>query len=600
MSEQWKDLLEKSREAAKSAMDRKEDTAELVNSLCPKFEEVQNVIRNYLAALSKLSTQEGCTGEESEVTESMKPLTLDTRRAIRFTMYLLSVESTRIDVQNTACGTFELHKPISNLISDRNCDSKCRLMAAQVLCNLGTCNATTARKILNDIKTSPSESEVTNIMLEKLSIDSVQNNVVISRNHPTCSWAQMIQSSSGSGNRKKLEATIAALYNALVSVDSDQDDYAIKFATHLSKDSILMCNMIRYILPSEVINQSKEGETAMDASDLSDEATEWISRILEKLCSKGMLPNMYRSLGSNEKVTIEENVDEISSIVITPEQLVLLHCIGSSAAAYAQTLHTSNHSEIHPLGGACDFETMKSTFEFLGNEYCYLRQKLKDIEGDSEEHYGGENACIDNAATTIIDMLSNSMSVDEKIDGNSFLGIRLHVGQTTNLIPSLLLDLGILVDRLGIENRGINARELKIEESDQNLVTSIVRSIGNVCYRCSENQDLVRKTTIPVPQSSHANVKEYTQLPMEACVTADNARNGLHVLLSCTSFAYGCFTLREWAIVAIRNVLEGNEDNQKQVEELEAQKALETPELQNLGVKVNLDKRGKVQVTQNP
>lgn len=73
-------------------------------------------------------------------------------------------------------------------------------------------------------------------------------------------------------------------------------------------------------------------------------------------------------------------------------------------------------------------------------------------------------------------------------------------------------------------------------------------------------------------------------------------RCGLHVLLSCTSFSYGCFTLREWALVAIRNVLDGNQQNQDMVAQLEAQKTVDTPELNKMGVKTVIDDQGKVRV----
>jgi apolipoprotein N-acyltransferase len=162
--------------------------------------------------------------------------------------------------------------------------------------------------------------------------------------------------------------------------------------------------------------------------------------------------------------------------------------------------------------------------------------------------------------------------------------LRRELGQSTNNIVKVIVeDLGLIVDRLDYENRGINARELTIKQCDQHHVTSLVRLIANICYKCQCNQDLVRMT--PVPISFVKDTKH------------DSRRNGLHVLLSCTSFAYGCFTLREWAIVAIRNVLEDNQENQKQVEELEAQQALNTPELEKLGVQVHLDRKGHVHVS---
>jgi hypothetical protein len=64
-----------------------------------------------------------------------------------------------------------------------------------------------------------------------------------------------------------------------------------------------------------------------------------------------------------------------------------------------------------------------------------------------------------------------------------------------------------------------------------------------------------------------------------------------------TSLAPTCLSLREWCIVAIRNAVENNEANAEAVRLLEAQNTLgDTPELRRMGVKVNMDAKGKVRV----
>jgi ataxin-10 len=74
-------------------------------------------------------------------------------------------------------------------------------------------------------------------------------------------------------------------------------------------------------------------------------------------------------------------------------------------------------------------------------------------------------------------------------------------------------------------------------------------------------------------------------------------RNVLHVLLSCTSFGTSCFTLREWGVIAIRNVLENNTQNQQVVALLEAQKPVQSAALDSAGVQVSLDQQGKVSLS---
>ena len=61
--------------------------------------------------------------------------------------------------------------------------------------------------------------------------------------------------------------------------------------------------------------------------------------------------------------------------------------------------------------------------------------------------------------------------------------------------------------------------------------------------------------------------------------------------------SYTCFTLREWAVVAIRSALENNRANQAVVAELEARSAVQSTELEDMGIRVDLDvARGQVSV----
>ncbi|KAJ1299085.1 hypothetical protein BS78_01G504100 [Paspalum vaginatum] len=49
--------------------------------------------------------------------------------------------------------------------------------------------------------------------------------------------------------------------------------------------------------------------------------------------------------------------------------------------------------------------------------------------------------------------------------------------------------------------------------------------------------------------------------------------------------------LREWGLLAVKNLLEENEENQKEVSELETQEPVITPEIANIGLKVEIDKQ---------
>lgn len=632
-SNDWKDLLEKAREALKrlqcscDTASRKETecvetettTITCITALSSNFHNASHLIQDYLTEIK----------HETKNEIKLKRLIVDTRVALRFTLSLLGCSCPRIrqEIQLCAISDHAIHIALADLISNRTADVKCRTTAAKALCNLGTANKTTAQIILKDVRSSPSKLDATRITLEKISstnefqLESQSQSFTGTSHCSASSWAQMVHSSGGIGDRKTLAVVAAALHNSIASiVETDIDANNLNVNSNyernamccaLCSDHMLVSNLVRYILPAQVVLPEKNdgsatGECTTEEKDFSDDATEWISRLLEKLCTLGMLPRLFAALGSEYEINIQG---------ITPEQLVLLHCIASAVEDY------NEHSVSHTTGGKHNFplgihlSETSSSLQCLIDQYCAFQHQLKRAKDDMdvvsgeihEERYSGEYACMENAANLILDIISNALSVravkddqdynDIDSDVDSFANMRKITGQTTDILPTILLDLGRLVDKFEFENRGVKARELKITDCDQHLVTSIVRLIGNICYKCKENQDLVRKTIVPM--------EEYTQLPkepydIEEKGSSSTCRNGLHVLLSCTSFAYGCFTLREWAIVAIRMTLDDNPENQKQVEELEAHQALDTPELKKLGVKVDMDKRGKVNVSFSP
>ncbi|KAJ0265259.1 ARM repeat superfamily protein [Hirschfeldia incana] len=87
----------------------------------------------------------------------------------------------------------------------------------------------------------------------------------------------------------------------------------------------------------------------------------------------------------------------------------------------------------------------------------------------------------------------------------------------------------------------------------------IVAVIGNCAYRRKEVQDEIRE------------------------------RDGLFVMLQqCVTDDENPF-LREWGLWCVRNLLEGNEENQKVVAELEMQGSVDVPQLREIGLRVEID-----------
>jgi len=415
----------------------------------------------------------------------------------------------------------------------------------------------------------------------------------------------------------------------------------------------LMNALLRSILPAkEVILHSMKTQTSQiqsrsssivlpESEEPSDSATEWISLVLERMASRGLLPLMFHTAGSSQ-----------NDSTVTPEKVVLTSCIRQAVDDYHSARAASGDcgefgrrrlsiaaksagmtvlTRPHPLWGRVDedfggggigggidlargmpsskrrdpghFNVAIRILIFIANEVDRLRLQMQSLQagyskasGDEvAEIYEGELSCTRHIIDDFRDILSQSLGKHASFSSNNHSAqrhkqcilaeARLVLGRDTDVIQNCCMDLAYIVDNALASNHGKNARELKMTPQDQQSAVILVRLLGNVVYRCRQNQDLFRVTQIPLMDN---------RVPVAPTATT---RTGLHVLLSATSLATACFTLREWCIVAIRNAVEDNDANAEAVRMLEANEALsDTPELRNLGVKIGLDAKGKVHV----
>eukprot|EP00584_Thalassiosira_punctigera_P004222 CAMPEP_0172530054 /NCGR_PEP_ID=MMETSP1067-20121228/3921_1 /TAXON_ID=265564 ORGANISM="Thalassiosira punctigera, Strain Tpunct2005C2" /NCGR_SAMPLE_ID=MMETSP1067 /ASSEMBLY_ACC=CAM_ASM_000444 /LENGTH=1098 /DNA_ID=CAMNT_0013314197 /DNA_START=169 /DNA_END=3465 /DNA_ORIENTATION=+ len=406
----------------------------------------------------------------------------------------------------------------------------------------------------------------------------------------------------------------------------------------------LLNALLRNILPAKaVVMQSKfemehtsvsrpkfkppASSTAPD--NMSDSATEWISLVLERLASRGLLPHMFQTAAGGVRFSF-----------VTPEQVVLASCIRQAVDDYhsslslmgdaggfgrrrlsieANTAGMTVTTRPHPLWGRADnigaggranqgrdSRTAVPVLLSLANEAEEIRLRANALRvGKSDEVYDGEQNCSIRIIDDICDILAQSLGRHASYTENQrsklcFIAeARSVIGRETSLISSCCKDLARILDTALERNSGRKARELMLSPQDQQTAVVMVRLIANLIYQCRHNQDLLRIS--PVPKLQMANE---TAAPSDAASTHLNIndglpieRTGLHVILSATSLAPACFTLREWCIVAIRNAIEGNAANAETVRRLEANQVLDdTPELQRIGVKVEMDGQGNVHV----
>ena len=245
----------------------------------------------------------------------------------------------------------------------------------------------------------------------------------------------------------------------------------------------------------------------------------------------------------------------------------------------------------------------------LANEVEEVRLRANALrEGKSNEVYDGELNCSIHIIDDICDILAQSLgshassaanATDNQRNKLCFIAdSRSVLGRETTLISSCCKDLARILDTALARNSGRKAREMELSPQDQQTAIVMVRLIANITYQCCYSQDLLRLTPVQIAEfaldtsassKNAADTHSNARLPIE--------RTGLHVILSATSLSPACFTLREWCIIAIRNAVEGNAANTEAVRRLEGNEVMgDTPELQKMGVKVEMDKKGNVHV----
>ena len=363
--------------------------------------------------------------------------------------------------------------------------------------------------------------------------DKVSNDQSLENELTAPTWVDLMLACASC--RDALAAIVAALYNCIVSIPPLEKFQAGEpFATRVTLDRLLVCTLLRQLLPATSVSAAaaasrNDSNVDDDNNNNGDEATEWIVQTVEKLGQLGLLPQLYNSAAASGKNTV------------IPELIVLLHCVARVVVhENADDTRTSNKPFL--VGRHAGDTAIVSSHVFIANQFCLINTVLSSSNETDDERTSIESSSFDPSLTReawylVLEILATSLGND---NDSSMAQTRLALGRDTTLFPTVALDLVIVVDSLSASKQCRNARELVISNQEQRQITGLVQLLGNVCYRCRFNQDLVRTTRVPGLSGG-----------CHSCVAH---RTALHVLLSCTSLSHGCFTLREWAIVALRNV----------------------------------------------
>jgi hypothetical protein len=280
-----------------------------------------------------------------------------------------------------------------------------------------------------------------------------------------------------------------------------------------------------------------------------------------------------------------------SSSYVLPEHIVLLHLVRSmieEAPHNEMKIISSCNSRCYMLGGEVEDDG-----HCIMEAHCFLTSLYLALRDSTSSPCDGEADLRPAAIQLVLDVLAESLAEDSKVAAT----IRYAIGTETLFLQAAVSDLAAVLDAWYVENKQVYTRDQqKLNETDQCRITASVRVLGNLCYHCGPNQDLLRQVMVPYSNSTSKKRKDvvYVEGPSKQM-----DRNGLHVLLSTTCMSYACFTLREWAVVAIRAALEECPRNQAVVAELEAQASVNSSDLEDMGIRVNLDlSKGTLSVAQ--
>jgi hypothetical protein len=456
------------------------------------------------------------------------------------------------------------------LLNNKNhFDALSRLRTAQVLCNLITDCGDTALDLMNHVAPAPSDKEIerklrSGLHLQQVSeiklYDQCVQAIPTETTHFEMNWVDLILANVS--HRPALAAVVACLHNSISSVSKTTNIHSeTSCIDKIATSSLLISALLRHIVSAVAVQNSKKDPSSLNSTD---EATEWIILTIAKLCRLGFLPQMYRSIKHGE-----DNNN------IFPEHVVLLHSVRNTIEECRNddvAVSDLCKARCYSLGGEGveNGGSIIDTHMFLTNLYLTTYEALLSQSENDNLHVS--------AFQIVLDILAESLSEDSIITTK----IRHILGTETLLLQTIITEVASTLDTWYAINKAQYARnQTKMNEIEQCRLTTSVRVIGNLCFHCRLNQDLLRTLIVPYIQQTD---ESSTTIKAEK-----KNRNGLHVLLSTTSMSYACFTLREWAVVSIRSALDECPENQAVLYELEAQSSMQTEELEEMGIRVNLN-----------
>uniref|UniRef100_A0AAV1TXV4 Ataxin-10 domain-containing protein n=1 Tax=Peronospora matthiolae TaxID=2874970 RepID=A0AAV1TXV4_9STRA len=263
--------------------------------------------------------------------------------------------------------------------------------------------------------------------------------------------------------------------------------------------------------------------------DDQDPAFEWICMLFGVLFRDGRAKDLYNAVGAHMLSTLWSRV--------TPEQLILLQMFTMWALQKSKPISAETTQEERTVSHVHGL--FADTFEFVTSTWVHIvNDENDDRPAEADETRKKVWIELENQAKLLLLDVLGELTIDQTT---------LKTESSRKLLISLLQELQ-RVWELGRQNPTTKSYQAagstpqaRTKGEPLGYRSSLIRLIGNLCFRHTEHQDLVRENGNLPLFLSHCNIDEAN--PM----------------------------IREWSLVALRNLCEGNEANQAYINALRPQ-----------------------------
>ncbi|RLN90900.1 hypothetical protein BBJ28_00000325 [Nothophytophthora sp. Chile5] len=365
-------------------------------------------------------------------------------------------------------------------------------------------------------------------------------------------------------DRERVESQLKAATSAHDMVDACcfwvdvEDDALVKLVVLLSQVALQFCvncvtgNDENQALAWELFFPDHFQEQHIDDQD---PAFEWICMLFSVLFHDGHAKDLYNAVGAHMLSKLWSRV--------TPEQLILLRMF--TMWFVASPSDSQEAAKVKPALPA-------GTYEFVTNTWTYIVTVDDEDRPEEAEEVRKEMWMeLENEAKVLLLDVLGELSLDRTTQSDV---------RTRELLLSLLQELQRIweLGRLNPKPRNTGATAVSAESPAEQPSTEpfgyrsgLIRVIGNLSFRHSAHQDLVRDEGYLPLFLNHCNIDETNPL------------------------------IREWSLVALRNLCEGNEANQSYISALRPQgmDAASSVALEKAQMHAEVDDDGKIKLKKN-